>query len=136
MFQLKPLTNAGIMHALEKAERYRLLNEPSQAESICLDILAAEPKNQQALITLLLALTDQFREGYSLSEARAQELLSGIEGKYQQAYYAAVILERKAKAKLDQNVPHARFIAYELCEKAMKLYEQAEALRPPGNDDS
>jgi hypothetical protein len=34
-FDLKPISIASIPRALEKAERYRLLNEPEQAESIC-----------------------------------------------------------------------------------------------------
>ncbi len=133
---LKPLTLAGIGHALEKAERYRLLNEPSQAESICLDILAAEPKNQRALVTLLLALTDQFRAGYGLNETRALDVLERIEGDYQKAYYAGIVLERRAKAKIDQPIPHANAIAFELCEQAMRCYERAEQLRTPGDDDA
>ena len=55
MSELKPLSKEAIPAALEKAERYRLLNEPAEAESICLDILAPDPENQQALIILLLA---------------------------------------------------------------------------------
>jgi hypothetical protein len=38
-FKLKVLRTGAIPAALERAERYRLLNEPTQAESICLDIL-------------------------------------------------------------------------------------------------
>ena len=53
MFELKPLSTEAIPAALEKAERYRLLNEPGEAESICLDVLKADPENQQALITLV-----------------------------------------------------------------------------------
>ena len=60
MFELKTLAAEAIPRSLEKAERYRLLNEPAEAESICCDILAVEPDNQQAIVTLLLALTDQF----------------------------------------------------------------------------
>ena len=45
--------------ALEKAERYRLLNEPILAESICLDILDADPQNAKAVVTMLLAITDR-----------------------------------------------------------------------------
>jgi hypothetical protein len=136
MFQLKPLTKAGIPHALEKAERYRLLNEPAQAESICLDIIHTEPTNQPALINLLLSLTDQFREGYVISEARIHEVLARIQGDYEQAYYAGIVFERRAKAKIDQDAPHAKFIAYELCRKAMDRYEAAEKLRHAGNDDA
>src|SRR5207248_11695595 len=58
MSELKSLSKEAIPAALEKAERYRLLNEPGEAESICLDILKADPENQQAIITLLLALTE------------------------------------------------------------------------------
>src|SRR5205809_2184265 len=36
-----------------KAERYRLLNEPGEAESICLDILVVDPENQHAIIMLI-----------------------------------------------------------------------------------
>ena len=60
MFQLKPLSRDAIPGALAKAERYRLLNEPGEAESICLDVLQIEPSNQDALVVLILALTDLF----------------------------------------------------------------------------
>src|SRR5213075_2019037 len=63
MSELKSLHKDAIPAALEKAERYRLLNEPGEAESICLDILHVDPENQEALITLLLALTDRFEKG-------------------------------------------------------------------------
>ena len=57
MFELKPIHQDAIPQALEKAHFYRLLNEPGAAESICLDILEIDPDNQQALVTLLVALT-------------------------------------------------------------------------------
>ena len=63
MPELKQLHKDAIPAALEKAERYRLLNEPGEAESICLDILAVDPDNQRAIITLLLAFTDRFEKG-------------------------------------------------------------------------
>src|ERR687888_343300 len=72
-FKLKVLSVAAIPAALERAERYRLLNEPTQAESICLDVLEVDPQNQSALILLLLSLTDQFRESHS-AIGRAQAL--------------------------------------------------------------
>jgi len=59
-FDLKHISVESIPEALAKVERYRLLNEPSHAESICLDILTIVPAHQQALISLLLARTDQF----------------------------------------------------------------------------
>ena len=60
MFELKPIEKGSIPRAIEKAERYRLLNEPVEAESICRDILDVDPENQKALVVLLLAITDQF----------------------------------------------------------------------------
>ena len=59
----KTLSTAAIPAALAQAERYRLLNEPAEAESICLDVLRIDPDHQEALVTLVLALTDQFPDG-------------------------------------------------------------------------
>ena len=73
MRELKPLSRDAVDAALAKAERYRFLNEPGEAESICLDILAVDAANQGALITLLLALTDQFGE-IANAHQRAREL--------------------------------------------------------------
>jgi hypothetical protein len=134
MFELKPIHREAIPNALKKAELYRLLNEPAQAESICCDILGVDPHNQQALITLLLALTDQFDQGIPFT--RPQEILSRLHGEYERAYYAGIIYERKARAQLAQRLPGARFTAYELLREAMFWYERAEAIRPPDNDDA
>ncbi len=133
-FELKSLSQSGVPEALERAERYRLLNEPSQAESICLDVLKIDPANQSALITLLLALTDQF--GGDVSASRAREVLPAIQGEYERAYYAGIISERSARARLKQAIPGANFVAYREFLDGMRKYEEAQALRPPGNDDS
>jgi len=87
MSDLKTLSKNAIPGALEKAERYRLLNEPAEAESICLDVLAADPENQQALITLLLAVTDRFSKTYGVSDTQAKQILTRIRGEYEHAYY-------------------------------------------------
>ena len=97
-FELKPISHEGIPEALEKVERYRLLNEPAQAESICLDVLRIDPENQKALIMLLLALTDQFGIGVMLSKAR--EVLPKIRGEYERAYYEGIVWERLAHSQL------------------------------------
>jgi len=135
MFQLKPLSKDALPRALEKAERYRLLNEPGEAESICLDVLSVEPGNQQAVVALLLARTDQFGD-YSADAASARELLPRLTGGYEQAYYAGIISERRAKALLKRGGPGAGFVAYEALQEAMAFYAQAETLRPQGNDDA
>lgn len=133
-FQLKSLSHTAIHEALEKAHRYRLLDEPSQAESICLDVLHIDPANQIALVTLLLAITDQFETG--ISPMRAREVLRSIQGGYERAYYAGIIAERSARARLKQGLPGAHAKAYQEFVEAMRFYEEAEALRPPANDDS
>lgn len=136
MSELKRLHKDAIPAALEKAVRYRLLNEPGEAESICLDVLAADPENQDAIITLLLALTDRFEKGYSVSDTPTKELLARIKGEYDRAYYSGIVAERRAKMKLRQNTPDCRFQAYDLFREAMASFEKAEATRPTGNDDA
>lgn len=134
-FELKPLSREAVGRALEKAERYRLLAEPGEAESICLDVLRVDPENQQALVTLLLARTDQFDE-MAGEVARAQDVVPRLQGEYEQAYYAGIIHERQAKAQLKHAGPGMRAVAQARFRQAMSLYEKAERLRPPGNDDA
>jgi hypothetical protein len=135
-FELKPLSKDAINAALDKAMRYRLLNEPAEAESICLDVLRAEPENQQALVVLVLASTDRFTKGYAVSDSQAQEIVSRLHSEYDRAYYSGIICERRAKAYFHQNTGGASFNAFEKLIEAMRWYEKAEALRPPGNDDA
>jgi hypothetical protein len=134
MLELKHIRQEAIPKALEKAEKYRLLNEPAQAESICHDILEVDPGHQQSLITLLLALTDQFDQGVPVN--RPRELLPRLEGEYERTYYAGIICERKARELLNRGGPGVGFVAYELLSDAMSWYEKAEALCPPDNDDA
>ena len=136
MAELKKLSREAIPAALEKAERYRLLNEPAEAESICLDVLGADPENQTALITLFLAVTDRFGKGYGVSDTQAKELLSRVKGEYERAYYTGILAERRAKAKLAQGTPGSRHYAYDGFCEAMNWFEKAEGLRPAENDDA
>jgi hypothetical protein len=134
MYTLKPISAAAIPEALEKAWRYRLLNEPFQAESICLDVLEVEPDNQHALAVLLLSRTDQFGQGVSCHKAR--EAAQKMTSEYDRAYYSGVISERWAGWLLRHGTPGAGFNAYEYYRQAMDWYERAENLRPAGNDDA
>lgn len=137
MRPLKPISASAIPRALEKAERYRLIHQPWAAESICLDIVALEPDHQAARRTLLLACTDQFSgEGARQALERARESLARLTSPYERAYYAGMICERQAMARLDRPVPGAGFMAHELLQEAMALYTEAESLRPAGNDDA
>jgi len=129
--QLKAIEPAGIPHALEKAERYRLLNDPAQAESICRDILAIDPAHQQALRTLILALTDQLVTTPTARDAR--ELIAQLADEYERAYYTGIVYERETRAYLERkNI--VRSAAYDGFRHAMEHYERAEQLRPHDTD--
>ncbi|GGB18252.1 hypothetical protein [Puia dinghuensis] len=136
MIQLKSISREGIPLALQKAERYRLLNEPDLAESICKDILAIDPDNQQAVVTLLLSITDQFGEYASTNLHKARELLQLIDNEYDRHYYSGIICEREGLANLKQGRPASYGAVYEWLTEAMGFFEQAEEIRPAGNDDS
>jgi len=137
MFDLKPLSTDAIPAALAKAERYRLLNESEMAESICEDILAADPDNRQALVTMILAITDQFpNEGVAAHTARARALLPHLPDEYERLYYAGIICERRARAYIARRVPGGGPIAHDWFTDAMRLFEQSIAIRPPANDDA
>jgi hypothetical protein len=132
MFELKPLHRDAIPAALDKAERYRLLNEPGAAESIYLDILAIDPENQAALEGIVLAMSDRFGKDYAVGDARVTEYLMRIHGDYERTYYGGIVYERRAKAVLAKGGVGA----YELFHQAMQCFQSAEAMRPAGNDDA
>jgi len=136
MFELKVLHPEAVSAAQEKALRYRLLNEPRLAESICKDILAVEPSKKETVITLILALTDQFSTSANAKMQEALALIDRLDDEYAQQYYRGIIHERWAKAQLGTRSPAAGFIAYDWFRKAMACYEKAESLSPPGNDDA
>lgn len=136
MLELKPLPREGIPGALARVERYRLLNEPEQAESICQDILRSDPENQEAIRSLLLALTDQFGGGSGARVGEARELLPRLLGKYEQLYYAGIISERRARALVNHGALGSGAVAYQWFRDAMHSYQEAEAIRAPGNDDA
>jgi len=133
-FDLKSISVQSIPEALRKVERYRLLNEPTLAESICLDILAIVPDHQQALIELLLARTDQF--DFQLPAKSAQEILARIEGDYERDYYAGIIWERLGHARIRLGASGGGASAYHALREAMAHFERAIDFAPPGNDDA
>jgi hypothetical protein len=134
MIQLKPISKEGIPRALEKVERYRLLNEPAEAESICRDILEIDPDNQEALIMFILTLTDQFNKGVTGREAYA--LIPRIKDDFKREYYRGIVRERQARAALDRSIPGSNHDAYEWLEDAMEAFEKADQLSASDNDDA
>ena len=131
-YKLKPISRAGINEAIAKAELYRYLNEPGEAESICRDILAQEPENQTALRLLGLAITDQFSGGTSDRYGDVDRIFRALSDAYERAYYSGILHERKAKAQLRAGL--APYTVAPSFEEAMKCFEEAERLRPTDND--
>lgn len=132
--KLKTISRSGIPEALSKVELYRYLNEPGEAESICRDILAVEPENQPALRLLGLSITDQFGGRPEDRYAEAESVFKSLSDRYERLYYAGLVRERRAKAQLRAGrAPHTVLVLFE---EAMHCFEEAEAIRPEGNDDS
>jgi hypothetical protein len=135
VFELERISKEAIPGALEKAERYRLLNEPLLAESICLDILAVDAENQAAIVMLILALSDQFAHSAPSEMAKARDLVKSLTDEYERAYYAGIVAERRATALLEQGGGQRGCVAYELYLEAMNSYEKAKSLAPPDRDE-
>jgi hypothetical protein len=133
--KLMPMSPEAIPGALSKAERYRFLNQPWQAESICRDVLAIDPMNQPCLILLVLCLTDQFEHGVSPKESL--QIVKGLTNEYHRVYYSGIIHERQAIAVFRRHPDYrSRRQVYTLFQNAMDLYQQARDIRPPDNDDA
>ena len=134
-FELKPISIAAVPKAIKRAEQYRLLNEPEQAESICLDILATQPGDQHALTVLILAMTDQFgRQGSGGGVRLANDYVNRLDDEYQRYYYGGLVLERQARAYLTRG--KARVAAHDCFRDAMDQYEKAERIRPEDDDSA
>jgi hypothetical protein len=134
VFELKPLRAEAIPAALSKAERYRLLHEPEQAQSICQDVLRTQPGNQQAITLYLLSITDCFRTQHpDLRMARA--LLEQLASEYDRSYYAGIVddswRERHWRWVASSRPPGPTRVP-----SGDALVRPAEELRPEGNDDA
>ncbi len=128
--ELKQIDAGEISEALERAAHYRELDESAQAESICHDVILADPHNQRAHILLLQALCDRFGKGYAVDFIQALEILPELEDPYDRAFYAGFICDHKAHAMLRDSENGCRYDAYEYLCEAMTCYEKAEKLRP------
>ncbi len=135
-FELKKLSPEAIPRSLERVNRYRLMNQPSVAESVCRDILAIDPQNQEAVTGLVLALTDQFSRNHGPGLQDVLDLVGELAEEYDCAYYTGMAYERQAKARLAREYPGAKFDAYDLLHDAMGWYEKADELRATGNEDA
>ena len=130
--KLKPLSVHAIPAALKKAEQYRALNDPEQSESICRDILRASPDHQEALVLLILSLTDLLSTEASHGIQVIREYIGKLESEYLRLYYTGLMHERQSRALLARGAPHL----YEAFREAMDWYEKAAQVRPEGVDDA
>src|ERR1019366_4263387 len=134
-FNLMSVSPDAIVGALSKAESYRFLNQPWQAESICRDVLAIDPTNQAALVLLILSLTDQFDQG--ISPKGAAQIAGNLQSDYQRAYYSGIVHEREAISLFRQHLSHGSGgEVFNLFQKAMECYRKAQAIRPANDDDA
>ena len=136
MFTPKSISPNTIDDAIAKAERYRLLNEPREAESISLDILATAPDDQRAVVILLLSITDQFKEDLLPNVQRAKGVLDRIDSEYARYYYSGIITERWAKVLMGSDSLCKDRRVHDGLKEAMTWYEKAESVRPPENESS
>jgi tetratricopeptide (TPR) repeat protein len=132
--QLKSISKAGIPEAIAKAELYRYLNEPEEAESICRDILVVDADHQLARRMLGLAVTDQFTGAAADRYAEAHSVFQSLRDPYERNYYTGLLQERRAKAQLHSGC--SAHILLPLIEEALRCFAEAEKIRPAGNDDS
>ena len=123
MPDLKKISKESIPRAIQKAERYRLLNQSWATESICLDVLEVDAGNQPVLVMLILAITDQFGRESGELVRRARETLERVTDPYQKAYYAGIISERLAHAQLASGAMHAEAMASTTLRSAMESFE-------------
>ena len=132
--QLKTISKTGIPEALAKVQHYRYLNQAEEAESICRDVLAVDPENQMALRQLGLAITDQFTGALSDGFREAQTCFEKLASPYERSYYQGILHERRAKAQMRAgHLAHSLMASFE---NAMRCFEEAEKIRPAGNDDA
>lgn len=139
MSEIRAISVESIPRAISKAERYRLLNEPRCAESICRDILEVDPGHPDAIKVLILAITDQFseygdREGVSERKADAESLLERLSDEYSRRYYTGVMLERWGKGLLRVKCDSQTVLA--ILESAMTEYDLASKLSERDNQDA
>ena len=134
MYELKPLHRNALPAALAKAERYRLLNEPREAESICRDVLAVDSASDEAKVLLILALSDQFPHRAASVWAEGVALVQLLHDQHARSYYRGILHERRAKSRMKTGTVGARYGAYDDLRHAMECFEEAASCAPPGDD--
>jgi len=129
--ELKRLDRGSLEAAIERAAHYRDLNQPEEAESICLDVLDVDEKHQTAWKILGLAITDRLPSGRVGLLEEAIEAFERLDDRYERVYHLGVAWERAAKAHLERGEAHSAVIAFE---NALRLFDEVAAGRPDSAD--
>jgi tetratricopeptide (TPR) repeat protein len=130
-FELKKLPRTSLDAAIAKAEHYRDLNQPEEAESICRDILDLDLAHPRAWKLLGLAITDRFASGHVGLLEQAIEAFEQLADPYERTYHLGVAWERAAKAHTERGEAHSAVTSFE---HALGLFEKAEKMRPDSPD--
>ena len=112
-----------------------MLNEPGEAESICLDILETDPENQPALITLLLALTDRFSKGYGVSDTQANHCSRGSRANTSAPTTRGFWPSAGPRRNSRRDTP-GPVITPTMIVRSDAAVREGRNVRPPGNDDA
>src|SRR5579871_4391479 len=99
--ELKRLEKASVEAAVARAAHYRDLNQPEEAESICLDVLDVDEDHQAAWRILGLAITDRLHTGRVGLLEEAIEAFEHLKDRYERVYHVGVAWERVAKVHLE-----------------------------------
>ena len=126
----------GVYLVAAELARHGFIASPTSRSAQAADILATDPDNQGAIILLLLSLSDQFTDNIPENLDKAWSLLPRLKDDYLQAYYQGLLFERQARVYMRRASPGSGFSAYDLFCDAMRLYEKAARVRPPGNDEA
>lgn len=132
-YEFKRIAPESIPAALAKAEKYRDLNQPEQAESIARDVLVVSPEHKGALRELGLSITDQFAQHPEWFRD-AEEIFRRIADPYETPYLIGLAHERLCRALLRTSTAAETLAG--LWAGAMRHYAAAERVRPAGNDDA
>ena len=84
-----------------------------------------EPDHNEALIVLILAMSDNLDDGYRISDKRIEDLLEKLESDYERAYYTGLVAERRGLAKIRSQNPGSSYVAYECLTTAQRHFEEA-----------
>ena len=98
-------------------------------------MLAVDPKNQQNLRVLILAISDQFASvGTRTGKKEVLAHIRELESEFERLYYSGLIAEKEGRACLTRS--HAAQEAYHGFCDAMEWYEKADRKSPSGNEDA